>query len=127
MGHTQPPLEIGYNGTGSVNHDPFEIEIYETVPVTVKKDCSVKFKKHDVFKVDKDYRGGDTDEWIPLVKKNNTVKYKICPYKGDCPPWNVENTYSIKIGSGRTNKSKRKSKRKRKTESKRKSSSRRRK
>jgi hypothetical protein len=127
MGHTTPPLRIGYSGSGSVNHRTYEIELDETVPVIVNSDCSVRFKKHDTFKIDKDYKGGDTDEWIPSIRQNVTVKYRICPFKGTCSPWSIENTYSIKIGSGSRQKSKKKSKGEHKRRPKRKLSSQRRK
>lgn len=55
MGHSRPPLRIGFkNGLGYAKPEPFEREKSETVEVAVETACLVRFKDNTFFD-DQDY------------------------------------------------------------------------
>jgi hypothetical protein len=49
MGHTTPPLRVGFGGVkGYADPDKFEIDYRERVEVFAETKCSIRSEEHDV-------------------------------------------------------------------------------
>jgi hypothetical protein len=99
MGHTQPPLKIGFrNGQGYVSHERFDREKGEVVEVRVETPCSVRFDRVSLrFFKNQDYSGPQDDTWVPInTTEDITCKYDVIEYQ----PLHIERAHTIKIGSG---------------------------
>jgi hypothetical protein len=98
MGRTPIPLIVGCVAGHGFGFPPkYEIEIDDTVQVIAVSACSVCFDDNGVFD-DQNHKAG-THTWTPKIKDNRTVTYRVGVFETKCQT-HVENTYSIKIGSG---------------------------
>ena len=99
MGHTTPPLRVGFDGVNGYAHpDLFEIEHHERVEVFAETGCSIRFQKHDVFD-DIECLDVGRHYWDPKIQ-DGTAKFDVGKY-GKLPLPQTKNSRTSKVGWGR--------------------------